>query len=83
MLYLSVGLVAAASHDHSGHELAGQHQCDACAWHHESQADVPATAPVVGAVEFIFVGQQSAEVISFRDAVGIHLSRGPPSIPQM
>jgi hypothetical protein len=83
MLYLSVGLVAAVAHDHSGHELGGQHQCDACAWHHESQADVPVAGPSVSAASFVLIGHEAPVVLIFDSAVGIHLSRGPPSIPQL
>jgi hypothetical protein len=81
MLYLSVGFVASA-HDHSGHALSHK-QCDACAWHHHNQVDVPVTTDRVAAPERIFVAQEAPSITVFRAAIGFHESRGPPSIPQL
>jgi len=83
MLYMSVGLVAAVSHDHSGHSLSGHQQCDACSWHHDSQIDVPATTPRVSAPERVFVPQEISNAIVVEVSFGLHPGRGPPRIPQL
>ena len=81
MLYLSVGLFA-ASHDHSREALSGHQQCDACAWHHNSQFDLPGSEPI------LFVPETVRSEILVRDipivtaVVGIASTRGPPFIPQ-
>jgi hypothetical protein len=80
-LYLSVGTVVAATHDHSGDALHGDQQCAACAWHHEA-IDAPTVGPGVSAPEWVLVAHQ-ADFLHFSDvSVGIHPSRGPPLFPQ-
>jgi hypothetical protein len=80
-LYISVGAVFSATHDHSDDSLQGHQQCAACAWHHEA-IDVPTVGPRVCAAEGILVAHES-EFLHFSDvSVGIHPSRGPPLFPQ-
>ena len=82
MLYLSMGLLAGA-HDHSDHGLSGHEQCDACAWHHSSEVDVPVTKDQISLPEGILIAPATPSVSVFRAAIGIHESRGPPPIPQL
>lgn len=82
MLYLSVGLLAGA-HDHSVHDLSGDQQCDACAWHHDTNVDVPVTTDRITVPERILTAQEAPSLLVFQAAIGIHESRGPPSIPQL
>jgi hypothetical protein len=79
-LYLSVGVFAAATHDHSGDALHGDQQCAACAWHHEA-VDVPTVGPRVAAPAGISLAHEG-EFLHFIDvSMGIHPSRGPPLFP--
>jgi hypothetical protein len=79
-LYLSVGTVFAATHNHSDDALQGQDQCAACAWHHEA-VDVPRVGPVVSVPEWLALAHQT-DFLHFSDvSVGIHPSRGPPLFP--
>lgn len=82
MLYTSVGFVASA-HDHSGHDLAGHQQCDACAWHHNNHVDVPVTTERVPVPQRILIGHEAPTIIVFQSAISIHECRGPPAIPQL
>jgi hypothetical protein len=83
MLYMSVGLVAAISHDHSGHTLDGHQQCEACAWHHDTQIDVPIVAACVHAPSTFILGCEIPAIFVSGSFVGVQRSRGPPSIPQL
>jgi hypothetical protein len=82
-LYLGVGLVFAATHDHSGHSLAGDQGCAACAWHHDGQVDVPSAGLAVVAPQTAVLQFAATPISVFEISVGIHRSRGPPSIPQL
>jgi hypothetical protein len=82
LLYLSMGLLAGA-HDHSEHALSGHQQCDACAWHHNTEVDVPVTKDRIPVPEGILVAHEAPSISAFQAACGIHESRGPPSIPQL
>ena len=79
-LYMSVGLVFAAEHDHGDHSLAGEQGCAACAWHHDSQVDVPIGGLALVAPQTTELCFTAAPYFFFEISVGIHRSRGPPSI---
>lgn len=80
-LYLSVGTVFSALHDHSDDGLHGEQQCAACAWQHVS-VDVPTAAPMVRAPEVVPVGNEGISIFFNEVTLGIHPSRGPPSFSQ-
>lgn len=82
-LYMSVGLAFAAAHDHSGDALDGHQQCAACAWHHDGQVDVPTVGVRLSAPQSFPIRQEVPAVFVFEVSVGLHGSRGPPSIPQL
>lgn len=82
-LYMSVGLVVAAEHDHSGHSLAGDQGCAACAWHHDSQVDVPTVGLPLVAPQTTVLQFAAGPISLIEISVGLHRSRGPPSIPQL
>ena len=80
---MSVGLVLAAEHDHSGHSLAGDQDCAACAWHHDAQVDLPSAGLTLVAPQTTELQFAAAAVSVLEISVGIHRSRGPPSFSQL
>lgn len=80
-LYMSVGLVFAVTHDHSAEALDGHQQCATCAWHHDGQADVPATTARVSPPQALSLPPAVHGIFIFEVAIGLHPSRGPPSLP--
>ncbi|MGZ8940930.1 MAG: hypothetical protein ACXW32_17125 [Limisphaerales bacterium] len=82
-LYMSVGLVVAAEHDHAGHSLAGDEGCAACAWHHDGQVDMPRAGLAVVAPPTTMLQFAAAPISLIEICLGIHRGRGPPSIPQL
>lgn len=79
-LYLSVGTVFSAMHDHSADALHGDQECAACAWHHES-VDLPTVTAVCAAPDLLLAAHDVPSLFFSKVALGIHPSRGPPSHP--
>ena len=82
-LYLGVGVVIGATHDHAGHSLAGDEGCAACAWHHDGQGEVPSAGLAVVAPQATVLHYTARVISVFEVAVGLHRGRGPPLVSQL
>lgn len=77
LLYLSVSLAFSGPHIHDDAQGLS-HQCLACAWHFDSNADVPTVAIYIS-VPVLFVGWiEAPELRAVSSTPVTHADRGPP-----
>jgi hypothetical protein len=77
LLYLSVSIGFSGPHVHD-HSKGLSHQCLACAWHFDSNADTP-TGPILISVPVLVVRPMEEPELRVVSSTPVtHADRGPP-----
>jgi hypothetical protein len=78
LLYLSVSIAFAEPHTHDDSKGLS-HQCLACAWHFDSNADAPTNPILISVPVLVVCPIEEPELRVISSTAVTHDDRGPPS----